>query len=173
MNNDAMRGFLSERNLELHRAYLEDARLRMSVLEKSGCVEAGKRYPELLRTRIKEAKGEVLSLAEDIYHHELFFTSFGERGTASSCLKPRYTSTAGFLYEAERYAMSRDGGFLLIFYDGKSAVISHSTERVMRRCGEPCLAVDLCEHAYFLDYGFDKLSYVRGALSHLDLSRLG
>ena len=34
------------------------------------------------------------------------------------------------------------------------------------------LAVDLCEHAYFYDYGFDKKSYLKAALSSLDLSKI-
>ena len=172
MKNEAMRGFLSERTLNLHRGYLEDARLRLSILGKSGYDIEGKSYPELKNARMRESRDEVLALAADIYYHELYFSSFGDRGTTCACLKPRYSSTAGFLYETERRAMKHTDGFILIYFDSKSAVISHSEERVPRGCREPCLAIDLSEHAYFLDYGFDKLSYVRGALSHLDLSKI-
>ena len=38
--------------------------------------------------------------------------------------------------------------------------------------GEPRLAIDLCEHAYFIEYGFDKERYLEDLLRHLDLSRL-
>ena len=36
----------------------------------------------------------------------------------------------------------------------------------------PALAIDVSEHAYFLDYGFDKQRYIMAALPFLDLSKL-
>ena len=37
---------------------------------------------------------------------------------------------------------------------------------------EPVLAVDMYEHAYFNDYGFEKEKYLRTSLEYLDLERL-
>ncbi len=36
----------------------------------------------------------------------------------------------------------------------------------------PCLAVDLAEHAYFYDFGFDHEKYLVEAISRLNLSLL-
>ena len=38
--------------------------------------------------------------------------------------------------------------------------------------GEPIFAIDLCEHAYMLDYGFSRDEYLRRALGYLDLRKL-
>ena len=33
-------------------------------------------------------------------------------------------------------------------------------------------AIDVCEHAYFADYGFDKQRYLISALPYLDITKL-
>ena len=172
MEKNAMRSFLSERNLNLHREYLENCRLKLSILEKSGFNVSGKSYIELCNMRSCEAKEEILHLAGEIYRHELYFDSFGMGGAGCDCLKERYGSVAGFLYEVERAAMREEGGFILVYFDGRSAVIGHSSRELHRRYGEPKLAIDLAEHAYFIDYGFDKERYVRAAVSHLQLLKI-
>ncbi len=172
MDKNAMRGFLSERNLELHVEYLENLRLKTSIFVKSGVDIAGKSLRELSRMRLGVDKEEILALAKDVYYHELYFASFGMGGSRAAERGSRYSSVAGFLYELERAAMRHCGGFLLVYQDGEGAIIGHSSEPPPRRAGEPRLALDLCEHAYFLDYGFDKLSYVRAALARLELSKI-
>ncbi len=172
MDKASLLEFLSERNLQLHSEYLENCRMRLSILEKSGYSIGGKSYPELFRARLGGARDEILPFAREVYLHELYFDSFGMVGECAECLKSSYRSVAGFLYELERAAMAADGGFLLVTR-GKSGVsISHNTGITSGMRAEPRLAIDLAEHAYFLDYGFDKLSYVRAALSRLRLSKL-
>ena len=172
MDKNAMRSFLSERNLSLHKEYLKNCRLRLSILEKSGFPIANKSYFELCGMRNCEAKAEILKLAGEIYRHELYFDSYGIGGESCDCLKARYGSLAGFLYEVERTAMREEGGFSLIYFDGNSAVIGHSSRELHRRYGAPRLAIDLDEHAYFIDYGFDKERYVKAAVSHLQILKL-
>ena len=172
MDENAMRSFLSERNLNLHREYIENCRLRLSILEKSGFQIGNKSYFELCGMRNCEAKAEILKLAGEIYRHELYFGSYGIGGENCGCLKERYGSVAGFLYEVEKTAMREEGGFILVYFDGSSAVIGHSSRELHRRYGAPKLAIDLAEHAYFLDYGFDKKRYVRAAVSHLQLLKM-
>ena len=172
MNNDAMKCFLSERNISLHHEYLESCRLRFSILAKSGYDISGRRYPELLTMRLGDAKEEILALSREICFHEAYFSSFGEGGAALPEMCVEYRSVASFLYALECRAMAEDGGFLLIFRIGEKVRILHSSERYSSRLGEPCLALDLAEHAYFTDYGFDKRAYVRAALLRLELSSL-
>ena len=172
MDKNAMRFFLSEHNIDLHVQHLEELRLRLSIFSKSGYEIIGKSYHELCRIRLGDARGEILSLASDIFYHELYFSSFGMGGTKAASRGSRYSSAAGFLYELEREAMRHTEGFLLVYQDSVGAVIGHSASMVHRRLGEPKLAIDLAEHAYFIDYGFDKLSYVRAALTRLELSKI-
>ena len=89
-------------------------------------------------------------------------------------LKKYYSSENSFLYEAEQLALSADGGFLYIALDDRRVPQPRLSESNRFACikDTPLLAVDLCEHAYFSDYSFDKKRYLRAALSHLDLSKL-
>ena len=172
MDKQSLSLFLSEHSLDLHRDYLENCRMRLSILEKSGYPIAGRSYPELCRTRLGDARDEVLALALEIYLHELYFDSFGKGGERADCIKERYRTVAGFLYELERMAMAADGGFILVSRGRRGMEINHIRFPGEKIYAEPRLALDLAEHAYFLDYGFDKLSYVRSALSRFALSKL-
>ena len=172
MEKDFLRKFLSERAIELHKEYVEDCRLRLSILGKSGYDIEGKSYPELLRARLGKASGEILSLSRDVYLHEIYFDSFAEGCAPLDVVKSRFGSLASFLYRLECEAMASDGGFLLLSRVGDEIIIGRSFGIGERLRTTPRLAIDLDEHAYFLDYGFDKLSYVRGALSHLNTARL-
>ena len=172
MEKEFLRMFLGERAIELHKEYVEECRLRLSILGKSGYDIEGKRYPELYRARLGDARGEILALSREVYLHELYFDSFCQGGATSATVKRDFRSTASFLYALERLAMSSDGGFLLVSRVGDGVDMTVSTSPLERMRGTPILALDICEHAYFIDYGFDKLSYVRGALSRLNLSKL-
>ena len=172
MEKEFLRKFLSERAIELHKEYLEECRLGLSILGKSGYDIEGKRYPELCRARLGDAREEILALSRDVYLHEIYFDSFAEGCAPLDVVKPQFGSLASFLYRLECEAMASDGGFLLLSRVGDGIAIWHSRRLGERFRTEPRLAIDLDEHAYFIDYGFDKLSYVRGALSHLNLARL-
>ena len=160
MNNESMRSFLSERALNLHKNYLEDCRLKLSIIEKSGYDLAGGRYPELCQSRsLGKARDDILSLSYGIYLHEIYFSSFGRGGEPCSSLKSDYGSTAGFLYALSCAAKRKKGGFLLVFSDGKRVVIGEGGGGYERKFGDPDLAIDLDEN-------------VEAALSRLALSRL-
>ena len=164
--------FLSERNVDLHREYLENCRMRLSILAKSGYNISEMRYPELRRAKLGNARDEILSLAREIHLHEIYFDSFDKGGESAECIKPKYRTVASFLYELERAAMAADGGFLLVTNERGSVEFLHNTSIIAPMRCKICLALDLAEHAYFLDYGFDKLAYVRAALSRLRISKL-
>ena len=173
MKNEGLADILSERNLALHGSYLEDWRLKFSVLAKSGYDIMGKSPREIFRMRsLGLAREEILRASLEVYYHELYFSSFSKSGTRPASLGTCYSSVGGFLYEAECLAMSKEGGFLLVFEEPRGALLLHSSDYPRLVRGEPRLAVDLSEHAYFLDYAFDKRAYLRAALSRLDLSRM-
>jgi hypothetical protein len=67
MNNGAMNMFLSEENVSRHEEYLNNLRLRLSILEKSD--------PSVMRIG-SQIKREESELIKKIKSHELFFDSF-------------------------------------------------------------------------------------------------
>ena len=171
MDKTGLRLFLSERAIGLHKEYIERCRLKLSILGKSG-YKVEQSYPELRRERLGDARTEILTLSREIYLHEIYFDSFAEGSSARPIFKSRFGSLAGFLYRLEREAMASEGGFLLVSRLGEEIMISHSSGIGDRFRGTPILALDLYEHAYFLDYGFEKQAYIRGALSRLNTAKL-
>jgi superoxide dismutase len=83
-----------------------------------------------------------------------------------------YGSEAAFLYELQKEMIAAEGKFFYIYSNGKAVKTRCGDEReLLKTCGG-VLAVDLSEHAYFMDYGFDKAEYVRKLLPYIDLSIL-
>ena len=122
----------------------------------------------------KTLRSELTELLSEIWLHECYFNSFASRGTSSEILKELRISENSFRYEMLLSARESETGFLCLFLRAgtypdikictKSDVISESHP--------PLLAIDLCEHAYFLDYGYRREEYLRAAIARLDLSKL-
>lgn len=169
-----LNNFISDESIDLHRKHLENLKLKYSILEKS--------IPEIKNTdirllnklRVKRYKNEALKMKCDIMCHDMYFSSFGEEYQSSETVKKSYRTEASFLYEIFETAKEWDsGGFILICVE-KGCVFTHIGENavdVFTR-SNPVLAIDLCEHAYFLDYGFNKSLYLENALKRLNLNKL-
>ena len=65
-------------------------------------------------------------------------------------------------------------GFLLIFADKRKNLAFTYGESLVDVIikNEPLLAIDLWEHAYFSDYGFDKKRYVKNLLPYINLDKI-
>ncbi len=166
--------FISRTNCEIHKEHLRTLKLRMSIFEKSYPEMIGKSCKELLKLQIRRSeREEAAMLKADILAHDLYFASFSSPNSAAERVRDAYGSEALFLYQLSRTALEADG-FLFLFPDKKGAPIWKACEEPLELLSqgiEPILALDLCEHAYFYDYLFDKGAYVKSALAHLDLSK--
>lgn len=169
-----LESFLSEESIGLHREYCRVLKLKYSILEKSFPCIALEDAKSISKMKIdRAAKNEILKLKAEILCHELYFSSFGEKHQDSEIIRRQYGSTASFLNTLSDIAMSVPYGFL---------IINENREEFGIYCGndymnaiintKPCLAIDLCEHAYFGDYAFDKQKYILNALSALNLNKL-
>ena len=168
--------FISESTRQMHEEYLRRLKLEYSIYEKSYPPLVGKSVGEIMKLRFKnrgELQAAVMKRCE-ILAHELYFSSFGNTNSSSEKVRREYGSEANFLYEAKEKCMSADGGFLLIYPDerGRISLYAGQEYKNLFLKYSPVLALDLCEHAYFYDYPFDKKSYVSSALSHIALERL-
>lgn len=163
--------FLSEGALNLHKEHLHKLKLQYSVLQKSIPQIAGKNLLEICRLRFKD-KDEVIGLKSDIQCHELFFTSFGTAYESCASVRKKYRSESSFLYEIYESCKKLDCGFLIIYSDkGEPKLISGAPE-IISKIKNPIIAIDLYEHSYFLDYGFEKEVYLKNMLPYLNLSKL-
>ena len=163
--------FLSEANVALHKEYLRTLKLKRVIFEKSysGISDVGfKREYELNIPRSE--KDELFELNRKIISHELFFSSFGASGRRCEAVKNAYGSEAKFLYVLLCGCLESRGEFMYIFLDKNGEIRFTDDYRKLKVI--PKIAVDLCEHAYFYDFGFDRHEYLRKALSRLDLLKI-
>ncbi|MBO5906844.1 MAG: hypothetical protein J6Q85_01640 [Clostridia bacterium] len=173
MDTSVLELFLTKENITDHFSYLKGLRLRYSILEKSIPEIKGKSVCEIYRMRIKqEIKNEILPLINSIICHKIYFSSFSERPATCSKIKELYISEPSFLYELYEIGRSANGGFLLIGRDGVAPRVTVCSDFSASIPSGVCLALDLCEHAYFLDYRFAKEKYLKAMLQFLNLSRL-
>ena len=166
--------FLSERNYRMHQEYLGDLRCKFSIFEKTYCSLINKDLQGIAASDIpKNEKAAALDLRSEIVVHEVYFSSFDESGEVCENVKKKYGSEASFLYKLYEACLDQDG-FLVVYlnrYRQPDYYVGREYKNLVLK-NKPLLALDLFEHSYFLDYGFDKKRYIQSALSSLSLSKL-
>ena len=170
-----MTEFFSDEAIERHKDYIRTQRLRYSILEKSINGIKDKEYEDILRQKMRaNDKRDVITLLSLIKIHDCFFSSFSSvSGMRSELVKSQFGSEAGFLNALYKACMNIPVGFVSVSVKkGKIGIkadadnLSHFLE------AKPLLAIDVWEHAYFLDYGFDKEKYLRNTLPYLNLDKI-
>lgn len=170
---DPMRAFLSQESIAEHREYMRTLRLRHSVMEKSIPSVKGASLSEISKMKLKKRdKEDILENLSNYLLHDLYFRSFSDLPNRVSFLKKYYPSEEAFLYEILRQCTDTSSDFILIFTDSRGRPQIKAFNSWQDIINMPRLAIDLAEHAYFLDYGFDKERYIRNALSHMKLELL-
>ena len=176
MSNEPLSSFLSEKSIYLHKEYLKTERARYSILEKSFSCISGKSFSEIyaMRRIDRDDRAKILARLASVTMHDIYFYSFTLTPAPCEAVREYYSSESAFLYEAWLLGREKRCGFLYFYLDrrGKPCFDFTDTGLSALMRVEPRLAVDLCEHAYFLDYGFDSGEYLRRALGYLDISRL-
>lgn len=174
MEFEAMRGFLSEENIALHKNYLKDLRLRYSVLEKSVPYLKGLSLEEIQRRVPRSSvKVEAIARLSEIKAHEIFFDSFSRKAARCLSLCAKYGSESAFLHEVYSAAKKTKSGFLYVYSKGGVQFEIKEDGGFFFKGELPVLAVDLFEHAYFKDYSFDRNRYLESAVYSLDLTKIG
>ena len=170
--NCGIEAFVSEEALRLHKEHLEVLRLKYSVMEKSFPEIKNKSVDQIMRMRQKY-KEEILDVRSKIICHELYFASFGEAYQSSASLRKDYRSEPSFLYELFCAAKDGDDDYIAVFSDkNKIKIKSLSKSTEILEIPNVLICIDLCEHAYFLDYGFDKKRYISNLLPYLNIAAL-
>ena len=161
---------------EIHKEYLRGLKNKYSIIQKSDPRISGKSVSELMRLGRGYDRGlvkDAVELLSEIKLHEVYFSSFGDAAGRRCPELGSKISLPSLFYEISRCAMGMRYGFVSLAMAGGDITVNCSEKNEEHFIkGEPRLAIDLCEHAYFIEYGFDKERYLGGCLRHLDLSRL-
>ncbi len=167
--------FLSEESISIHKEYTNKLKLQYSIIEKSIEGLKGKSIDEILRMRLKGSElSDILSLLPNIKLHDIYFDSFSDTMYAElSEAVADYKSVYELLNEVYRSAMNTELGFVVVSFEkGRLSVNVRANPILHLTHGIPLLAIDVSEHAYFLDYGFDKERYLLSCLPYLNISKI-
>ncbi len=167
--------FLTAENIKSHMDYMNTVFSKYMIYEKSISALSGKTAREISKMRLKsDEKREILSLLTEYLSHKTYFSSFAKNNTRYPEIKKYFTSEDDFCYQVIERARHEADGYIYIIKDKKGAPhIVHSSEcRDIYINYTPTLALDLCEHAYFADYGYNRDEYIRRAATRMDISKL-
>ena len=172
MEREAIHSFLSEESVLRHKSYLRQLELEYSVLLASEAGLNGKCAAEIALMRINsDIREEAYFKCREIELHKLYFCSFVNENKRCENLPDGFRSPAELLYEIYRVANDvQCADFIVLLGDKRNGRIRISSDKKIGIYDEPLLALDLCEHAYFSDYGFLREQYLKNAISHLNLS---
>ena len=168
---------VSEQSYLRHKEYADKFALKYSILEKSDSrIPKITGVSELWRSSAPtEIKREAIACYSEYAAHRLYFSSFSDGLVKCAAVKSEYSSENAFLYSLLCQALKFGEGFLFIMCGKRRMSVlmtRDNAEAYSDSTRVPVLAVDLFEHAYFADYGFDREAYLRRALAHLDLSKI-
>ncbi len=169
----ALAPHLSARTLDVH--YEKHHR---GYLEKLAKLVRGKPEEKLsLEEPIQRATGDVFDNAAQVWNHTFYWRSMRPpRGARPSkhvrdALAGSFGSLAKFKQRLAEAANGRFGlGWAWLLKDARGRLAIQSTanaENPLQQGSVPLLALDVWEHAYYLDYQNERERYVRGFLDHL------
>ena len=162
---------LSEENILMHKEYVNACKAKYSFLLKSNPRFCNLSLLELSRfKKYKTEANSIVRLKSEILCHDLYFSSFGNKNQPITDNK-NSGGISDLLYSIYNTALNTLYGFLILYKDNDEIMIysGNDYQDIFVRYS-PLISIDLFEHSYFMDYGFDKERYIKNALSYLNLS---
>ena len=165
-------------HFELYKGYVKKLN---EIREKIAAIPYGERaarsnfsYGEYAELRRREA-----TPYNGVYLHELYFENLGRpaRGGEASgdvrrAIEAAFGSTSNWGADLEACGTTATNGWVLLTWDDRDHMLHHNqvfehADRMMVGM-RPVLALDTWEHAFMIDYGTDKTSYMKAFLRNID-----
>lgn len=173
---DALEPFISRRTLAAHHgrhhaAYVEKTRrlVQRTALESAP-------LEQIVRASAHESDQPLFNAAAQAWNHAFFWKSMrpdggGEaRGQVAQLIEETFGSQRAFGQEFVTAAGDQFGsGWAWLVLDGDRLRITSTSnaETPLTGAQKPLLAIDVWEHAYYLDYQHRRLDYITAFLSKL------
>jgi superoxide dismutase, Fe-Mn family len=172
-------GSISDKTLEIHHDKLyagyvkkkDEIAEKLKSLSHGGDVStANQTYSELRGLK----DGETFAV-NGVYLHEWYFDSLGGNGEAKGeivdALSEKYGSMENFIKYFAGCGMAARG-WVVLAWDTHDEALKIYTADTHNHGGVwgaiPLLVLDVYEHAYFIDYGSDRKSYIEEFFKHLN-----
>ncbi|MBW1990230.1 MAG: superoxide dismutase [Deltaproteobacteria bacterium] len=176
---DALEPYISTRTMSFHHGkhhagYVEKTRKLLS-----GTPLAGRDLVDIIRTSAEDAsRTDLFQNAAQVYNHDVFWRSMKPggggkppEGDFSRALAARFGSCENFRKAFAQAAAGRFGSgwaWLAVAPDGELAVYNTmNADNPLIRGHQPLLALDVWEHAYYLDYQNRRGAFIEAYLDHL------
>ena len=170
---DALEPYLSALTVELH--YERHHRVHLEALQQliRGKPEEQQRLEDLIRS----AHGAIFDHAAQVWNHSFLWRSMRPEGGGRpgdllrAVLDDSFGPVAEFRRRFAEVAAGHFGsGWIWLVKDGRGPLRVQSTANAENPLLDGCvplLALDVWEHAYYLDYRSQRERYVRAFLDHL------
>ncbi len=177
----ALEGFSEKQisqHLELYKGYVKKLNEIRSKIEKIP-YDRRRELTNFSFGEYSELKRREAVPYNGVYLHEMYFENLGRSaresrgsGDLRKAIEEAFGSESNWELDLFACGNTATNGWVLLTYDPKDRMLHHNqvwehSDKVM--IGQlPVLALDTWEHAFMIDYGTDKVSYMETFLKNLD-----
>ncbi len=175
---EGAQGSISDKTLEIHHDKLyvgyakkkDEIQEKLSSMPESGLEGANQTYSELRGLK----NGETFAV-NGTYLHEWYFENMGGdgeiKGEISDKIAEQFGGMEAFTKHFTACGMAARG-WVLLTWDSHDKALRVYTGDAHNQGGVwgavPLLVMDVYEHAYFIDYGSDRKTYIAEFLKHVN-----
>ena len=183
LNYSTLEPFISNTTLEKHyNIYLDYLKKLNELLSTTNTVYSKDYLIKHIDVLPLSIRGEVLYYLSGVVNHELYFFGLSNESNKNMSNKllddiiASYGSLNNFKNEFKRLALNIKGSgytFLVIDKNKKFKIINTSNEdNPFYYEYTPIIALDIWEHAYYLDYYYSRSDYIDKYFDKLDYTKL-
>ena len=173
---DALEPHISRRTLAAHHGYHHAAYVEKTraLVQRTPLESAS--LEEIVRASVKPTGRALFNVAAQAWNHEFYWQCMrpnggGEaHGAIARLIKDGFGSQTAFNHEFVAAAGNQFGsGWAWLVFDGTRLRITATAnaETPLVTAQVPLLAIDVWEHAYYLDFQHRRLDYIAAFLAHL------
>lgn len=166
---DALAPVISKETLELH----HDKHHRKYVETTNQLLGEESLDARTLDEVVRSSTGKLFNNAAQVWNHDFYWHSLAPEGgkPSAALMKKLHSDLGGWDKFATAYAEAANGQFgsgwaWLVVKNGKLAIVATPNAETPMARGTRCLlALDVWEHAYYMDYRNERESYVEAVIN--------